>query len=279
MMGQLIRGDFVNTDVRAVRYSTVAIVLHWGIALLLIFQLGLGFRMEAAEGPAKFAVFQLHKSVGITLLLLVAIRLLWRMTRTPPAIEARPWEKALAHAVHAVLYLLLFALPISGWIIVSTSRIVVPTLLYGTVPWPHIPVPAGAREAWHTAGEFLHVNLVWVLIALFGLHLAGALKHHFLDRDGDIGKMAPGVKPGAWGDPRLLAIGVGVILPRGSGYAGCRSGPLAPSPLRRWWRRKRPCRSLRRFRRPSRPPSRPPRAAPHPRRRQAPRPRRKKPWP
>lgn len=209
-------GSVINAA-RAERYSAVAIILHWAIATLLIFQVALGLRMEGADGPAKFATFQLHKSIGITLLLLVAIRLLWRIVRRPPPIHARPWEKGLAHIVHALLYLLMFALPISGWIIVSTSRIVVPTLLFGTIPWPHLPVPAGMRDGWNAAGEFLHVNLVWVLIGLFALHVAGALKHHFIDSDGEISRMVPGVKAGARWDPRLLAIGVVVVLAAGLG--------------------------------------------------------------
>ena len=202
----------------ATRYSTVAIMLHWLVAALLIFEIGLGLRMEAAHGATKFAVFQLHKSIGITILLLVAIRLLWRLYCTPPRITAKPWERALAHAVHALFYLLLFALPISGWIIVSTSRIVVPTLLYGTIPWPHFPGVTGAANGWwHDAAAFVHVNLVTVIYVLFALHVAGALKHHLVDRDGDIAKMAPGARPGAWADPRLIAIVGGVLLVAGLG--------------------------------------------------------------
>ncbi|MES2056602.1 MAG: cytochrome b/b6 domain-containing protein [Pseudomonadota bacterium] len=220
------------------RYSTVAITLHWLIAALLIFEVGLGLRMEAAHGADKFAVFQLHKSIGITILLLVAIRLLWRFFRTPPKITAKPWERVLAHAVHALFYLLLLALPLSGWIIVSTSRIVVPTLLYGVIPWPHFPgVDGAAKAAWHDVAEFIHVNLVTVIYALFALHIAGALKHHFIDRDGDIAKMAPGTRAGAWADPRMIAILAGVLLAIGlgrgwpsTGAARTAAPPVAETP-------------------------------------------------
>ena len=81
--------DEASVASATVRYSTVAIVLHWLIAALLIFEVGLGLRMEAARGSAKFAVFQLHKSVGITILLLVALRIISRFFRKPPAIEAK----------------------------------------------------------------------------------------------------------------------------------------------------------------------------------------------
>ena len=203
------------------RYSGVAIVLHWLIAALLLFEIGLGLRMEDSRGATKFAVFQLHKSIGITILLLVALRLMWRYHRTPPSLTSRGWESALARLVHGLFYLLLLALPISGWLIVSSSRIVVPTLLYGVIPWPHLPgfasmAPSG-RDAWHAAGEFIHINLVNLAYLLVALHVAGALKHHFLDRDGDMARMAPGTKPGAWIDPRLIAIGLGVLAAAGLG--------------------------------------------------------------
>lgn len=203
------------------RYSTVAIVLHWLIAALVVFEVGLGLRMGAAHGSAKFVVFQLHKSVGVTILLLMLLRLVWRFSHKPAGVGASGWERGLARAVHILFYTILLALPISGWIIVSTSRIVVPTLLYGIVPWPHIPGLAAmtsvARDGWHAVAEFVHVNLVTIIYGLFALHVAGALKHHFLDRNGGIGRMAPGVRPGTSTDPRLIAIGIGVLLAAGLG--------------------------------------------------------------
>lgn len=204
-----------GTGISEARYSTVAIILHWLIGALLIFEIALGHNMEDARGPAKFAVFQLHKSIGITILLLVVLRLLWRFMRRPPAVSAKGWEKALAHIVHGLFYLLLFALPITGWVVISTGRIVVPTLLYGAVPWPDVPgfsgMAAAAREGWHDAAAFIHVNLANVMLLLFALHVLGALKHHFVDRDADIAKMAPGTRAGSWTDPRLWLIGLGVV--------------------------------------------------------------------
>ena len=209
------------SDRKAARYSAVAIILHWLIAALLIFEVGLGLRMEDAPGPLKFAVFQLHKSVGITILLLVAFRLLWRFYRKPPPVTAKPWERVLAYGVHGLFYLLLFALPISGWVIISTSRIVVPTLLYGVLPWPHLPgfenLAVGSKKAWHDAAEFLHENFVKLLYSLVALHAAGALKHHFIDRDPAIAKMAPGARAGSWTDPRLILILAGVLVAAGLG--------------------------------------------------------------
>ena len=214
-------------------YSAVAIILHWLIAALVVFEVGLGLNMEAAKGADKFAVFQLHKSVGITILLLLLLRIVWRFYRQPPALTATGWEKALARLVHAAFYLILLALPVSGWIIVSASKIAVPTLLYGTVPWPHLPgfadMAAAARQSWHEAGEFVHGNLVNLIYLLFALHIAGALKHHFIDRDGDLARMVPGARAGAWAEPRLLAIAATVIGAAALGLGW--QAAVAPRPL------------------------------------------------
>ena len=224
----------VNTSAGATRYATLTIVLHWLIAALLVFEVALGLNMEDARGTAKFTVFQLHKSVGITILLLLLLRIVWRFYRRPPPLTASGWERVLARVVHGAFYLLLFALPISGWTVVSTSKLVVPTLLYGTFPWPHVPglstLAAGAKEAWNHTAEFVHVNLVTVLYGLVALHVAGALKHHFIDRDGDMARIAPGVRTGSWSDPRLLAIGLLAVgaLALGLTWGVGRGKPVAP---------------------------------------------------
>lgn len=204
------------------RYSTVAIVLHWMIATLVLFEVGLGLRMEAAHGSAKFVIFQLHKSIGLTILLLMLLRLVWRLRHRPVGVAAHGWERTLAHTVHLAFYAILLALPISGWIIVSTSRIVVPTLLYGVIPWPDVPGLAAlattTRNGWHAVAEFIHVNLVTVIYAVFALHVLGALKHYLIDRDGGIARMVPGVRQGSRADPRLIAIAIGVLLAAGLGW-------------------------------------------------------------
>ena len=203
--------DPANVPPAAVaRYAAFPIVLHWLIAALLAFEVALGLNMEDARGTAKFAVFQLHKSVGITILLLVLLRIVWRFYRRPPPLTATGWERALASIVHGAFYVLLLALPVSGWIVVTTSKIAVPTLLFGTVPWPHLPgfatMAASAKQAWNHTADFIHVNLVNVLYLLVALHVAGALKHHFIDRDGEMARMIPGARTGSWSDPRLVIV-------------------------------------------------------------------------
>ena len=170
-------------------YSAGAIALHWLTAGCFAFQIGLGWRMGATHGPQSFAVFQLHKSVGITILLLTLVRIGWRMAFRPPAYPStmRPAEKQLAHAVHLGFYLLLLGLPLSGWMIVSSSKLAVPTLLYGTIPWPHFPGVAGldpARRAMlNEAAAGTHISFVWLAFAAILLHVGGALKHQFHQRD------------------------------------------------------------------------------------------------
>ena len=194
------------------RYATVAIVLHWTIAALILLQVVLAGRMEGRSAEA-FAIVQLHKSVGITVLLLSLARLAWRLARPPPPEPAAlaPWERRLSTAVHWAFYGVMIGMPVTGWIMVSTSRYVVPTLLFGVVPWPHIPglaeIAPAARHVWNEAGEISHELIVKGFYALIALHVAGALKHQFARNDAPVlQRMAPGAVAGRWWDPRLIAI-------------------------------------------------------------------------
>src|SRR5262249_8894805 len=119
------------------RYSALAIVLHWTIALAIVLQIVLAGRMEGPPTPASFAVTQLHKSIGITILLLPLARIGWRLINRPPPMPAglAPWERSLAKATHAGFYVVMLGMPLTGWLMVSASRIEIPTLLYGQVPW------------------------------------------------------------------------------------------------------------------------------------------------
>ncbi|HEX5378222.1 MAG TPA: YceI family protein [Phenylobacterium sp.] len=194
------------------RYSTVAIVLHWLIAGAIVFQVLVAWRMHDLKTPLGFALTQLHKSVGITVLVLSLARLAWRLMNPPPPEPAglATWERVLSKAVHVLLYAIMIGMPITGWIMVSASRIQIPTLLYGTIPWPHLPIadlPAQARAPWRTIGSEGHEWLAFGAYGLILLHVAGALKHQLLDRATPVlSRMAPGARPGRWFDPRLLLI-------------------------------------------------------------------------
>ncbi len=136
---------------RRQRYSAVAMLLHWLIAGLIVFNIALGWRMDGPRGPEAFAVFQLHKSIGITVLLLTVLRILWRLTHRAPDFptSVQPWEQMLARAVHFLFYAFLLGMPLTGWLIVSASKTNIPTLLFQTIPWPHVPgvatLGAGAK--------------------------------------------------------------------------------------------------------------------------------------
>ncbi|HET6970162.1 MAG TPA: YceI family protein, partial [Phenylobacterium sp.] len=171
--------------------------------------------------PEAFAVAQFHKSIGITVLLLSLARLTWRLINPPspePATLSR-WERVLAGAVHWAFYGIMIGMPLTGWIMVSTSRIAIPTMLYGVAPWPHIPglaeLAPAAKAGWHKFGVVSHGLIIKFGYVLLALHVAGALKHQLFSPDEPIlSRMAPGAKSGRWLEPRLLAIAaafVGVV--------------------------------------------------------------------
>lgn len=162
------------------RYSSAAIILHWTLAALLLFQLGLGWRLEALAGLPQFAAYQLHKTIGIAILLLSLARLAIRLMvpRPAPARMSRP-AALLSGAVHAGLYLVMIGGPITGWILVSTAPVKVQTMFLGMLPWPHLPLGAG----WHDPAEALHGLIGWLFAGLCALHVAGALRHHLMHDD------------------------------------------------------------------------------------------------
>ena len=180
------------------RYTTVAIGFHWLIAALIATNLVLGFRMAFLKGLAQFNIFQLHKSVGVTILLLSLCRLGWRLVNPPPpeSVGLQPWEKAAALAVHWAFYVIMIGMPLTGWVIVSTSPYNLPTLLYHLVPWPHLPVvhdlAAPQKAAVNHLSETAHVVLAWSTLALLALHLGAVAKHQFLDGHPVLGRMTPG---------------------------------------------------------------------------------------
>lgn len=172
----------------ATRYNYSAITLHWLIALLLAFQIALGWALEGDNSPELFARYQLHKSIGITILLLSLARLAVRfILPRPPASDGPAWTRGLASIVHWLFYLVMILGPLTGWLLVSTARVQVPTLLYGTLPWPHLPV----GRAWHEPAEAIHGAMAWLAIGLFLLHIAGALRHQWLLGKPELQRMLP----------------------------------------------------------------------------------------
>lgn len=180
------------------RYSAVSIALHWTIAALILTQIPLGWRMsDLPYGEAKFALFQLHKSIGITILALSLARLAWRLTHPAPPLpdHMARWEKVFARATHVGFYIAMIATPLGGWVLVSASELNVPTRIWGVIPLPDLPgfggMGGGDRRVVYERVESLHGALAWFTLGLLAMHVAGALKHHFLNRDTVLWRMLP----------------------------------------------------------------------------------------
>jgi cytochrome b561 len=179
------------------RYDLVAMTLHWVIALGILVQIVMGLVMVHLAIPlaTKFALYQLHKSIGITILLAALLRVMWRLTHKPPALpeEMARIEKQAATSMHVALYLFMLALPLTGWVVVSVSPYNIPTVLYGLIPWPDLPwfSTLANKQAADAVAEFVHDWLGYIIAGLVALHIAAALRHGLWLRDGVLRRMWP----------------------------------------------------------------------------------------
>jgi cytochrome b561 len=184
----------------ALRYTRVAIALHWTIAAFILFNLSLGFFMEGFARPLKEIVVPLHISSGMTILALTLLRILWRLSHRPPPLLAdlAPWERAAAHGAHALLYLLMLGMTLTGWSIISAH----PPNPHGGPKYFglfHLPpigplsqLEATAQKAAHERFVALHSIGAWIFLGLLALHVAGALKHQLVDRHAELARMGLG---------------------------------------------------------------------------------------
>jgi cytochrome b561 len=172
----------------AARYGLTAMVLHWLLALMILGSLGVGLYMTGlALTPTRLKLYNWHKWAGMTILVLSALRLLWRATHRPPPMPPMPaWQQRAAAASHALMYGLFFAVPLAGWAYSSAAGF--PIVWFGVLPLPDWVSPD--REL-AEAIKPLHRGLAYALAALVVLHVAAALKHHFVDRDGLLRRMWP----------------------------------------------------------------------------------------
>jgi len=172
-------------------------VLHWLIALCILCNVILGIGANYAPDAWVRPIINLHKSIGITVLFLVLARIVWRLTHTPPALPDNypPLERITAHIVHFLLYALILALPVSGWIHDSAfaSAAQHPLILFGVIPWFRLgfitSVAPVAKEHIHSLFGMIHTYLGYALYGVFALHILGAFKHQFFDRDPEIQRM------------------------------------------------------------------------------------------
>jgi cytochrome b561 len=163
----------------AMRYSTPAVVLHWLMALLIFVGFPLGLTMvDLPLSPDKLKLYSYHKWIGVTVFLLVAVRLGWRLAHTPPPLPERiaAWQRRAGAVVHGLLYLLMIAIPLSGWLMSSAKGF--QTVWFGVLPLPDL---IGKDKA---LGELLaegHKFLNFTLLGLVVLHVGAALQHHFIE--------------------------------------------------------------------------------------------------
>ena len=176
-------------------WGTVAKSFHWVIALLILGQLVLGTVAEEARlSPLKLDLFVWHKSIGLTILLLVILRLAWRLYNPPPSVPAGTpaWETKLARISHTLLYLLMFAVPMTGWLVSDATRI--PFKAFWLVPMPDLI--AADRDMSDLAAD-VHGALTKLLLLVVVIHIAAALRHHFFLHNKILTRMLP------WrGEPR-----------------------------------------------------------------------------
>lgn len=183
------------------RYSTVAIFLHWLIALIIIANIIGAFVSEPffeSSNPADKAtgalLMGLHKAAGISVIFLTLVRIGWRLMHPPAALPAHMarWEVALSKATHGVFYFLMLAVPLAGWLMSSAHPGASPISWFGFFEIPQLPIADNKATAhfW----EEVHEISAFVMIGLIVLHVAAALKHQFINRDDVVARMAPWIR-------------------------------------------------------------------------------------
>jgi cytochrome b561 len=178
--------NFRNT-IRA--WGVVSKTLHWLIVLLIINQWVIAERADSLPiGIAKLQALAWHKSFGITILMLAVLRLAWRWVNPVPDLTAdtRPWERVLAKLSHFLLYALIFAMPLSGWLMSSAKNF--PVSWFRLFQLPDLVAP---DERTYQLMRDLHHLLFDLLVVVAAVHVAGALKHHFIDRNDVLKRMLP----------------------------------------------------------------------------------------
>lgn len=175
------------------RYSKVAIGLHWLIGLMILISFGVGLYMaDLPFSPQKLKIYAWHKWAGVTIFMLVVVRMVWRLFHAAPPLPADVprWQRAVASATHYLLYALMFAIPLTGWLMSSAKGF--QTVYFGILPIPDL------LQKNADLGDILrnvHEILNWLMISIVVLHVAAALKHHFIEKDDVLRRMLPARRP------------------------------------------------------------------------------------
>lgn len=172
-------------------YSRGAIALHWTTSILLVLNILGGFLHDSFGEAAVGLIMGLHKATGILILVLAVAWLMWRLTHRAPPLPAtvKRWEKGLAHTVQWTFYILMLALPVTGWLMVSSGSRKGPISFYGLFDVPFLPVAQDKLAA--GAYTDRHEILAIITAVLIAIHVAAALKHHLIDRDNTLVRMLP----------------------------------------------------------------------------------------
>ena len=174
-------------------YNGIAKTLHWLIFAMMSGAFAVGFYMaDLPLSPAKLQIVSWHKWTGVTIFMLVLLRLTWRLLNPPPALPAQMpyWQRRAAEAVHRVLYVLMLAMPLSGWLMSSAKGF--QTVWFGVLPLPDLldknpPLGKALAE--------VHETIAVIILACVAVHVLAALNHHFVVRDDVLARMTPGIKP------------------------------------------------------------------------------------
>ncbi len=203
-------------------YTATAKALHWLTAVLIFIQFPLGWVMGDFSGVQKIEAFNYHKSIGLTVLALVALRLLWRLFHPAPELpRSMPnRERILAHLGHAALYVTIIAVTVAGWALISASKF--PSSFFQVAPIPKLPwlsdLPSGEQKAYKDMFETIHIGLGFALLALIAVHVAAVFRHAVVLKDGVVARMLPRFGRSA-SRIALLVFGAGLLSLAGAGNA------------------------------------------------------------
>jgi len=174
------------------QYGSLAKFFHWTISSLVILMLMAGTTMMLMDdSPLREQIFHIHKLTGLVILLLMILRGLWALNNPKPLLPptTKAWERLAEHTMHLTLYIVLFAMPLSGWIM-STASGYIPSIYGLEIPFFWL----GKNKAIAEAGETVHLVLAWSILVLVSMHILAALKHHFVDKDNILIRMMPNKK-------------------------------------------------------------------------------------